>query len=105
VKQGMLKNYAWFRLVPLVPVEKHSEGIRLHMKIHTHSPTFLPVLSISPIDYYDGGTVRMNTEFYSWDTSLGTHAGKLYSASTLVLFEVLLAVGMGAHRRLKLNVP
>jgi hypothetical protein len=41
------------------------------MKIHTHSPTFLPVLSTSPIDYYDGGTVRMNTEFYSWDRSFG----------------------------------
>jgi hypothetical protein len=33
--------------------------------------TFLPVLSTSPIDYYDGGTVRLNTEFYSWDTSFG----------------------------------
>ena len=49
--------------------------------------------STSPIDYYDGGTVRLNTEFYSWDTSfglftlvLGTHVCKLYSASTLVLF-------------------
>ena len=31
----------------------------------------LPVLSTSPIDYYDGGTVRLNTEFYSWDTSFG----------------------------------
>jgi hypothetical protein len=29
----------------------------------------------------------------------GTHTGELYSASTLVLFEVLLAVGMGAHGR------
>ena len=35
----------------------------------------------------------MNTEYYSWDTSfvlltlvLCTHVGKLYSASTLVLF-------------------
>ena len=44
----------------------------LHVpRIHTHSPTFLPVLSTSPIDYYDGGTVRLNTEFYSWDTSFG----------------------------------
>jgi hypothetical protein len=48
-----------------------SEGMRLHMKIQTHSPTSLPVLSTSPIDYYDGGTVRLNTEFYSWDTSFG----------------------------------
>jgi hypothetical protein len=45
--------------------------MRLYMKIQTHSPTFLPVLSTSPINYYDGGTVRMNTEFYSWDTSFG----------------------------------
>ena len=56
----------------LVPAEVISEGMRLHMKIQTHSPTFLPVLSTSPIDYYyDGGTVQVNTEFYSWDTSSG----------------------------------
>jgi hypothetical protein len=41
------------------------------MKIQTRSPTFLPVLSTSPIDYYNGGTVRLNTEFYSLDTSFG----------------------------------
>ena len=41
------------------------------MKIHTHSPTSLPVLSTSPIDYYDGGTVRLKTEFYFWEMSLG----------------------------------
>jgi hypothetical protein len=29
------------------------------------------LISTSPIDYYNGGTVRLNTEFYSWDTSFG----------------------------------
>jgi hypothetical protein len=29
-------------------------------------------VSTSPIDYYyDGDTLRVNTEFYSWDTSFG----------------------------------
>ena len=56
--------------LPLVPAVI-SEGMRLHMEIYTHSPTSLPVLSTPPIDYYDGGTVRLNTEFYSWDTSFG----------------------------------
>ena len=57
--------------VPGSGCEIISEGMHLYMKIQTHSPTFLPVLSTSPIDYYDGGTVRVNTEFYSWDTSFG----------------------------------
>jgi hypothetical protein len=74
------------------------------MKIHTHSPTFLPVLSTSPIKYYDGGTVRMNTEFYSCSVLLTLVLGilvcMLYSASTLVLFfQVLHTVGMEAHGR------
>ena len=57
--------------VPGSGCEIISEGMRLHMNIQTHSPTSLPVLSTSPIDYYDGGTVRQNTDFYSWDTSFG----------------------------------
>ena len=77
------------------------------MKIQTHSPTFLPVLSTSPIDYYDGGTVRMNTEFYSWDTSFGPVNPRLrYSCLQVVFFvnrgpflKVLFVVGMEAHGR------
>ena len=64
-------------------------------------------VSTSPIDYYDGGTVRLNTEFYSWDTSFGLVNPRLrYSCLQVVLcvnlgtfFEVLLAVGMEAHGR------
>jgi len=48
----------------------------------------------------------VNTEFYSLDICLflltlvlGTHVGKLYSASTLILFEVLLAGGIEALGR------
>ena len=38
--------------------------------------------------------------------ALVTHVGKLYSASTYVLFKVLLAVGTEAHGRpLQLNLP
>jgi hypothetical protein len=37
-------------MFPEIICEIISEGIRLHMKIHTHSPTFLPVLSTSPFD-------------------------------------------------------
>jgi hypothetical protein len=83
--------------------------MRLHMKIQTHNPTFLPVLTTSPIDYYDGGTVRLNTEFYSWDTSLGLVNPRLgysclqvvfcVSLGTLLFLKVLLAVGMEAHGR------
>jgi hypothetical protein len=54
--------------------------------MHTHSPTFLPVLSTSPIDYYDGGTVRMNTEFYSWDTSFGPVNPRLRYSCLQVVF-------------------
>jgi hypothetical protein len=39
--------------------------------VHSTFPEFLPVLSTSPIDYYDGGTVRLNMEFYSWNMSFG----------------------------------
>jgi hypothetical protein len=56
------------------------------MKIHTHGPTFLPVLSKSPIDYYDGGAVRMNTEFYSWDTSFGRVNPRLRYSCLQVVF-------------------
>jgi hypothetical protein len=81
--------------------------MRLHVKIQTHSPTFLPVLSTSPIDYYDGGIVRLNTEFYSWDTSFGLVNPRLrYSCLQVVFcvnigtfFKVFLAVGMEAHGR------
>jgi hypothetical protein len=60
--------------------------MRLHMNIQTHNPTFLPVLSTSLIDYYDGGTVRLNTEFYSWDTSFGLVNPRLrYSCLRVVL--------------------
>ena len=96
-----------------------SEGIRLHLKIHTHSPTFLPVLSTSPIDYYDGGTVRMNTEFYSWDTSFGPVNPRLkYSCLQVVFcvnlgtfFECFLQLGWrltgvrSTLPRYSLNVP
>ena len=84
------------------------------MKIQTHSPTSLPVLSTSPIDYYDGGTVRLNTEFYSWDTSFGlVNPRPRYSCLQVVFcvnlgpffsFQVPLAVGMEAHGR-PLNSP
>ena len=83
------------------------------MKIQTHSPTSLPVLSTSPIDYYDGGNVRLNTEFYSWDTSFGlVNPRPRYSCLQVVFcvnlgtffFKVLLAVGMEAHGR-PLNSP
>jgi hypothetical protein len=64
-----------------------AEGIRLHMKIHTHNPTFLPVLSTSPIDYYyDGGTVRVNTEFCSWDTLFGLVNPRLRYSYLQVVF-------------------
>jgi len=56
------------------------------MKIQTHSPTFLPVLSTSPIDYYDGGTARLNTEFYSWDTSFDLVNPCLKYSCLLVVF-------------------
>ena len=77
------------------------------MKIHTHSPTFLPVLSTSPIDYYYGGTVRLNTEFYSWYSSFGLFNPRLryaclqvvFSINLGTFFKVLLAVGMEAHGR------
>ena len=69
----------------------------------------LPVLSTSAIDYYDGGTVRLNMEFYSWDTSFGLVNPRLrYSCLQVVFcvnylgtffFKVLLAVGMEAHGR------
>jgi hypothetical protein len=77
------------------------------MKIQTHSPTFLPVLGTSSIDYYDGGTVQLNTEFYSWDMSFGLVNPRLrYSFLQVVFcvnllgtffFKVLLAAGMEAH--------
>jgi hypothetical protein len=94
-----------------------SEGIRLHMKIHTHSPTFLPVLSTSPIDYYyDGGTVRVNTEFYS---SFGLVNPRLrYSCGQVVFcvnlgtfFKCFLQLGWrltgvrSTHTECSLNVP
>jgi hypothetical protein len=48
-------------------------------------PDFLPVLSTSLIEYYDGGTVRLNTEFYSWDTSFGLVNPRLrYSCGQVV---------------------
>jgi hypothetical protein len=61
--------------------------------------------------------VRVNTEFYSWDTSFGlvnprlrySHVCKLYSASTLVLFFLSASCswdgGSRASAQLKLNVP
>ena len=78
-------------------------------------PTSLPVLSTSPIDYYDGGTVRLNMLFYSWDTSFGlVNPRPRYSCLQVVfcvnlgtflfIFKVLLAVGMEAHGR-PLNSP
>ena len=75
--------------LPLVPAVI-SEGMRLHMKIQTHSPTSLPVLSTPPIDYYDGGTVRLNTEFYSWDTSFGLVNPRLRYSCVQVVFCVIL---------------
>jgi len=85
------------------------------MKIHTHSPTFLPVLSTSPIDYYDGGTVRMNTEFYSWDTSFGPVNPRLRYSCLQVVFCVNLGTfliasyssdgGSRAPAQLTLNAP
>jgi hypothetical protein len=60
--------------------------MRLHMNIQTHSPNFLPVLSTSPIDYYDGGTMRLNTEFYSWDTSFGLVNPRLRYSCLQVVF-------------------
>jgi hypothetical protein len=68
-----------------------SEGMRLHMKIQTHSPTFLPVLSTSPIAYYDGGTVRLNTEFYSWETSFGL----VYPRPRYSCLQVVFCVNLG----------
>jgi hypothetical protein len=47
---------------------------------------FLPVLSTSPIDYYDGGTVQLNTEFDSWDTSFGLVNPRLRYSSSQVVF-------------------
>jgi hypothetical protein len=59
--------------------------------------------------------VRLNTVFYSWDSRLvlltlvlGTHVGKLYSASTLVLFLSASCSWDGGSRasaQLKMNVP
>ena len=56
------------------------------MKIHTQSH-YVPVLSISPVNYYyDGGTVRVNTEFYSWDTSFGLGNPRLRYSCLQVVF-------------------
>jgi hypothetical protein len=66
------------------------------MKIQTHSPTFLPVLSTSSIDYYDGGTVRLNTEFYSWDSSFGLVNPHLRYSCLQVVFCVNLGTFLGA---------
>ena len=78
--------------IPLVPAVKlFLGGLRLHLKIPTHSPTFLPVLSTCPMDYYDGGTVRLNTEFYSWDTSFGL----VYSRPRYSCLQVVLCVNLG----------
>ena len=75
----------------------------------------MPVPITTPIDYYyDGGTVRVNTEFYSWDMSFGlVHPRLRYSClqvlfcvnlGTFLLKKVLLAVGMEAHGH-PLNSP
>ena len=40
----------------------------------------------SPIDYYDGGTVRLNTEFYSRDTSFGLVNPRLRYSCLQVVF-------------------
>jgi hypothetical protein len=86
---------------------------------HTQSH-LLPVLSTSPIDdYYDGGTVRVNTEFYSWDTSFGLVNPRLrYSCLQIVFcanlgtfFKCFVQLGwrlMGVrstHTECSLNVP
>jgi hypothetical protein len=56
---------------------------------HTQS-RLMPVLSTTPIDhYFDGGIVRATPgirRLVLLILVLGTHVGKLYSASTLVLF-------------------
>ena len=75
--------------LPLVPAVI-SEGMRPHMKIQTHSPTSLLVLSTPPIGYYDGGTVRLNTEFYSWDMSFGLVNPRLRYSCVQVVFCVIL---------------
>jgi hypothetical protein len=80
------------------------------------SPTFMPVLSTSPIDYYDGGTVRLNTEFYSWDTSFRLVNPRLRYSCLQVVFCVNLGTfflsascswdgGSRASAQLSLNVP
>jgi hypothetical protein len=59
------------------------------------------------MDPHDGGTVRMNTEFYSWDTLFGPVNPRLRYSCLQVVFYVnlstffkgLLAVGMEAHGR------
>jgi hypothetical protein len=94
----MMSNVPWMmskecsKTTPGSGCEIISEGMRLHMKIQTHSPTFLPVPSTSPIDYYDGGTVRLNTEFYSWNKSFGLANPRLRYSCLQVVF----CVNLGA---------
>jgi hypothetical protein len=93
------------------------------MRIHTHTQSHLvPVLSTTPIDYNDdGGTVRATWyNMSNLDSTpgirrlvlltlvLGNHVGKLYSASTLVLFQSASCSwdeGSRASAQLTLNVP
>jgi hypothetical protein len=83
----------------------------------THTQSHLvPVVSTSPIDYhYDGGTVRLNTEFYFWDTLFGLVNPRLRYSYLQVVFCVNLGTyfisaacswdgGSRALAQLKLNV-
>jgi hypothetical protein len=71
-------------------------------------PWMFPECSLNvPWMFPDGGTVRMNTEYYSWDTSFGlVNPSLMYSCWQVVFcvnlgtfFKVLHAVGMRAHGR------
>jgi hypothetical protein len=69
--------------LPLIPAVKLF--LRGYVSIWRYKYTVPPVLSTSPIDYYDGGTVRINTEFYSWDISFGLVNPRLrYSCGQVV---------------------
>jgi hypothetical protein len=75
------------RNLPLIPAVKlFLRGFVSDEDTHTQSH-LVPVLSTSPIDYYyDGGTLRMNTEFCSWDTLFGLVNPRLRYSCLQVVF-------------------
>ena len=73
--------------LPLVPAVKLFLRGCVSICRYKHTvPPFCRFFSTSPIDYYDGGTMRLNTEFYSWDTSFGLVHPRLRCSCLQVVF-------------------